>query len=442
MNDHVPTVDLGLDHHGAAFPTTATLVSAVQELRKEHSDARHGVVLLSASISNAAEIVDLLGSAALEVVTSEVARRTLQHEHLPARLLRASSLGGFLVAVVVERDLARAQVADLMSEVRGLVSAADDQVWPIITVGARLYEEHDDTWSAIRDVRTAVFAAGRHTAGSVLWYEDADERDRPLDLPVIRDLALALEHDPDQFQLHYQPVRDLRNPRLLGAEALLRWEHPELGRISPDRAVEAAERSGLIVPLGRHVLRAALRQTAQWLPQLEEEYRVHVNVSPLELRHAEYADHLEEALLRSGVPAHRVLLEVTETALVSDDISVHHSLARIAELGVCLGVDDFGTGYSSIANLRRMPIDTIKIDRSLVTGIGTSAADFTLARSVLQLVSSMGVMIVAEGIESAVEAAHLRAMGCQVGQGYHLGRPVPAVDFMPAQEHHKRTHTA
>ncbi len=248
---------------------------------------------------------------------------------------------------------------------------------------------------------------------------------------MIRDLATALEHHPEQLQLHYQPVQDLRSTELLGAEALLRWQHPTRGPVNPALTVEAAERSGLIVPLGRHVLRSALRQTADWLPHVGDAFRVHVNVSPLELRHAEYADHLEAALVRTAVEPQRLLLEVTETALVSEEACVHDSLERIRDLGVSLGVDDFGTGYSSVANLRRLPIDTVKLDRSLVTGIGTSPGDFTLVRSVLQLLSTMGVMIVAEGIESAVEAAHLRAMGCRAGQGFHLGRPVPADVFLP-----------
>ncbi len=422
---------LGLDQHGATLPTTSSLVSSIAELRAGYSDRRHTLVLIAASVTNAAEIADVHGAHALEIVSAEVARRTLQHDGLRTRLLRASPLGGFMAAAVVARDTMKAQVEELLADVRTLVPLADDQVWPVVTVGAAECGVDDEIWSVIRDIRAAVVAAGREAPGATRWHRGETFNHVADELNRIRDLALALSDDPDQLDLHYQPVHDLRSRTVVGSEALLRWQHPQRGAISPMLTVEAAERTGLIVPLGRLVLDKAVAQTALWVRQVRPDFRMHVNVSPLELREPSYVDRVETTLLRHGVPAPNLLLEITETALMAESSAVRSSILALRELGVGIGIDDFGTGYSSIKHLQRLPIDTVKVDRSLVSGVSDDADDFRLTRAVLRMVSTLGVTIVAEGIENALEAAHLRSMGCVFGQGYHLGRPVPAPQFLP-----------
>ena len=425
--------DHDLDLDGASFPTTGSLVDAISDLRGVCVDDEHTLALLAVTLSNAAEIVDYHGTAALEALTTELARRMLQHEHLPARLLRVKPLGGFLLVVRVRRDMAHAQVSHLASRVRTLIPLNGDMVWPVMTVGARLVQDGDDERIAVQDVRATVVRASGCAVGDVLWHQPGDEDDAPFDLLLVRDLAHALANDPSQLALHYQPVQDLRTGSLVGTEALLRWTHPELGMLSPAATVEAAERSGLVTQLGRHVLRTAARQLAEWHGLVDHEFRMHVNVSPFELRNPEYVDHLDAVLEDTGITPEQLLLEMTETAVVSDDPVVRRTLEGITNLGVALGIDDFGTGYSSIMHLQRLPVDTVKIDRSIVSGIGASPADFQLARSVIHLVSTLGVRIVAEGIEGELEAAHLRAMGCRFGQGYHLGRPMPAAQLFPAR---------
>lgn len=424
------TLGLGVDQHGATLPTTSTLISTIADLRAGYSDRRHALVLIAASLSNAAEIADVHGAHALEVVTAEVARRTLQHDDLRVRLLRASPLGGFLAAVIVDRDLVRAQVEELLAEVRRLVQLPDDLVWPVVTVGAAVCDADDEVWSVVRDVRAAVVTAGREAPGATQWHVGASPAGAGDEVSLVRDLAVALTEAPDQLTLHYQPVHDLRAGRAVGAEALLRWNHPQRGSVSPLLTVGAAERTGLIVPLGRVVLDKALTQVTDWRGRLRAGFRIHVNVSPIELREVSYVDQVEAALARTGVAPSALVLEITETAMLADEPTVRHSLLALRELGVGLGVDDFGTGYSSIAHLHQLPIDTVKVDRSLVSGVAGDSAGFMLARSVLEMASTLGMIVVAEGIESAVEAAHLRSMGCVYGQGYHLGRPVPADQFL------------
>ncbi|WP_139977511.1 EAL domain-containing protein [Nocardioides litoris] len=421
---------IGLDQHGATLPTTSTLISTIADLRAGHSDSRNALVLLAASLGNAAEIADVHGAHALEMVTAEVARRALQFDDLRVRLLRASPLGGFLAAVVVERDHVQARVDDLLTGLRRLVSLSHDLVWPVVTVGAAVCDSDDEVWAVVRDVRAAVVAAGRESPGATRWHVEAAALGVTDELTRVRDLAEAITVDPQQLDLHFQPVHDLAGGHVVGAEALLRWTHPLRGAVSPVLTVEAAERTGLIVPLGRLVLGRALAQAAAWRDQVRPGFRMHVNVSPLELREPSYVDHVEAALARSGVAPSSLLLEITETAALTDEPAARETLLALRRLGVGIGIDDFGTGYSTIAHLHRLPIDTVKIDRSLISGVAREASGFELVRSVLDLVSTLGVTIVAEGIETAVEAAHLRSMGCQQGQGYHLGRPVPAAEFL------------
>ena len=174
-----------------------------------------------------------------------------------------------------------------------------------------------------------------------------------------------------------------------------------------------------------------MRQVAEWRDRLDDDFRIHVNVSPLELREPSYVDAVEAVLIHAGVDPSVLVLEVIETALLADEPSVHTTLFALRDLGVGLSIDDFGTGYSSIAHLHRLPIDTVKVDRSLISGVADESSDFMLTRAVLGLVATLGVRVVAEGIETALEAAHLRSMGCTYGQGYHLGRPVPPARFLP-----------
>ncbi|NYG54793.1 EAL domain-containing protein [Nocardioides perillae] len=230
------------------------------------------------------------------------------------------------------------------------------------------------------------------------------------------------ERAPAQFGLAFQPLRDLATGRVVAAEALLRWVHPRLGPQPALPTVEMAERSGLMPALGRVVLDGALAAARSWPGDVV----VHANVSAHELREPGYVDGVHALLARHRVAPGRLLLELTESALATGPDSVVPVLEDLVATGVRLGLDDFGTGWSSIAQLRASPVDTVKVDRSLTAGIGSSPEEFELVRAVLALVEAAGREVVAEGVEDAVQLAHLRALGCRVGQGHHLGRPQPA----------------
>jgi diguanylate cyclase (GGDEF)-like protein len=228
-----------------------------------------------------------------------------------------------------------------------------------------------------------------------------------------------------QFSLHYQPQVDLASGELIGAEALIRWRHPERGFISPAKFIAIAEEIGLIVDIGRWVLQTALREAARW----PEALRVAVNASPIQFETSDLLDEVNDAIARAGLGAERVVVEITEGVLIAGDSAISAKLDRLRARGVAIALDDFGTGYSSLSYLDRLPIDEIKIDRSFVQRITNDAGAAAIVRSVLSLASQLGKLVVAEGVETAAQAELLATFGCEAVQGYYFGRPMPAEEF-------------
>jgi diguanylate cyclase (GGDEF)-like protein len=231
-----------------------------------------------------------------------------------------------------------------------------------------------------------------------------------------------------EFMLHYQPIVRLDTGEVVGAEALVRWQHPERGLVLPSGFVAFAEQAGIIVPLGRWVLREACRQAADW-QRPDAPVNITVNVSARQLQEPTLVDEVRAALADAGLPASRLSLEITESVLMEHTETTLATLHALKALGVRLALDDFGTGYSSLSCLDRFPIDILKIDRAFVDAVGDDQADPVLARIVLSLGETLGLTTVAEGIEHARQVDGLRALGCEFGQGYHFARPLPAEEF-------------
>jgi EAL domain-containing protein (putative c-di-GMP-specific phosphodiesterase class I)/CHASE2 domain-containing sensor protein/GGDEF domain-containing protein len=224
-----------------------------------------------------------------------------------------------------------------------------------------------------------------------------------------------------QLRLLYQPQLDLKTRALVGAETLLRWEHPELGSVSPAEFIPLAEETGLIVDLGRWVMEEACREASTWPAPIT----VAVNVSPVQFQQSDIVDIVQAALDRSGLPSHRLEVEITESSRVTDPALVSAVMWRLQSLGVRLSVDDFGTGYSSLAYLRDLPFETVKIDQSFVRDRSSPQAEALLA-AIVELARHLGKATVAEGIEDEATAQLLTRMGCTYGQGYLFSRPIPA----------------
>ncbi|HEV2370144.1 MAG TPA: EAL domain-containing protein [Acidimicrobiales bacterium] len=242
-------------------------------------------------------------------------------------------------------------------------------------------------------------------------------------LGLVADLRHAL--DTDGLALHYQPKADLMTRRVVGVEALLRWQHPVHGMVPPDEFIPIAEHSGLIGPVTSWVLDRALAQQAEWL-RAGLDLGMAVNISARSLLHPTLVEEVAEKLGHHGIAAERLTLEITESSVMADPVRSIAILGQLSDLGVRLSVDDFGTGYSSLSRLTKMPVDEVKIDKSLVFNMLHDGGDLAIVRTTIDLARHLDLDVVAEGIEDELTWERLRQLGCRRAQGYYLSRPVPA----------------
>ncbi len=293
-----------------------------------------------------------------------------------------------------------------------------------IALGAPGADRHDDL---LRRADVAMYEAKKGGGARHALYAPG------MDLPALdrlnlrSDLRRALERG--EFVVHYQPVVLLASGRIVGMEALVRWEHPERGVVSPGDFVPLAEETGLVVPIGRQVLREACRQMREWqeLYPFVPPPTVGVNLSARQLRHPGLMEDLEEILEETGLGPSHLTLEITESALVDDAVLREGALERLRGLGVRLAIDDFGTGYSSLSYLRRLPAGMLKIDGSFVEDIeGGGTKDEVLLSGVLGIAHGLGMVVVAEGVESPGQAERLKGLGCDLAQGRYFSRPLPS----------------
>ncbi|HEV3504434.1 MAG TPA: EAL domain-containing protein, partial [Actinomycetes bacterium] len=294
------------------------------------------------------------------------------------------------------------------------------------SIGIAVYPDHgNDTAELLQHADVAMYAAKQTHAGFMVYDPTVDQHS-PRRLALLGGLRRALERD--ELVLHYQPKADLLSGQILGAEALVRWQHPDHGLLGPGEFIPLAERTGLIHPLTRWVLDAALRQAAQWHRD-GHHLSVAVNVSTRCLLDPGFPDQVTERLDAGQVPAGSLILEVTESAVMADPARALDVLGRLHALGVRLAVDDFGTGYSSMAYLKALPVDELKVDRSFVGHMADSSSDAVIVRSTIDLGHNLGLRVVAEGVESEEAWQRLEALGCDTAQGYYLGQPMPAADL-------------
>lgn len=246
-------------------------------------------------------------------------------------------------------------------------------------------------------------------------------------LQLTQDLRQALSNG--QLSLHYQPKIALGSGAVVGAEALLRWQHPQLGWVSPAEFVPLAERAGLIVDLGHWVLEEAVSQCKRW-HQLGYNLSVSVNVSAIQLRRGDFEKQVKQVLEQTGLAGRFLVLELTESLLLDVQPSLQICLQGLREQGVVLAIDDFGTGYCNLGYLQRFDVNMLKIDRSFVSKINQTKQDEAIVRAIIQMAHSLNLEIVAEGVETADVAEQLRQLGCEKGQGFFWSRPCSPVDFI------------
>ena len=323
-----------------------------------------------------------------------------------------------LIADITRAGEASELAAELLANLRAPFAIAGRRLVIGGSIGIAIAGPGDST--AVRRAAAALREAKRNGRGS---YQVFDRRLREAareQLAVETELQRALEGG--ELFLEYQPLVQLAGGRLVGVEALVRWMHPERGRISPDRFIPVAEETGLIVPLGGWVLREACGQAASW-HRVHDELFVSVNVSGAQLEQPNVVDEILAAVRDEGVRPHRVVLEITETVLLHDMRRTAEKLAALEAAGIRLAVDDFGTGYSSLQYLSGFPIDILKVAKPVVDGLRRAGKGAALARAIVGLGQSFGVTVVGEGIESVQQRDELIELGCDLGQGFLFGRP-------------------
>jgi diguanylate cyclase (GGDEF)-like protein/PAS domain S-box-containing protein len=291
------------------------------------------------------------------------------------------------------------------------------------SIGASLYPEDGRDWDTLMQrADIAMYGAKRSGCGHLLFAEDRSQD--PLDqLELTGELRKAIEGN--QLELHYQPKIDLETMRVNGVEALIRWQHPRRGLLPASRIVALAEHAGLIKPLGHWVFSTVAAQSSDW-NRIGIDLEVAINLAPKNLQDPELINTVIEHIGKSDSHPLRLMLEITESAMLSDPEGSKAILDRLRDLGVKVSIDDFGTGYSSLSYLKELPVDEVKIDQSFVQNMVANARDSCIVRTVIELGHNLGLRVVAEGVEGASVLERLTGLGCDVAQGYYLSHPLPA----------------
>ncbi len=373
-------------------------------------------------------INDGLGHGAGDQILVEVARRLTS---VVRDVDTVARLGGDEFAILlpgIGEDQALRIAERALAALQEPFTVSDRAVWTGASIGVCFGTRGQDPQLTLQDADTAMYAAKAGGRGRVEVFRPEMHHAARARLQVASELGTAVELD--QLRVEFQPIRSLSTSAVVGAEALIRWQHPTRGRLIPGEFIAVAEDSGQIVEVGHWILRTAIQQLADWRDLLTDKpFRLHVNLSPVEVRWPGLAGFVADCLRHHGVPPQQLVLEIPESVLASGDVNGIESLIALRRLGVGVAVDDFGTGYSSISYLRRLPIDTVKVDPSIISDLAVDEAQVRFVGAILRLIEAAGLEAIVEGIETQSQLDLLVGMGCRAGQGYLLGRPVPAEVF-------------
>jgi diguanylate cyclase (GGDEF)-like protein/PAS domain S-box-containing protein len=401
-----------------------------QELHRAVRDAPvrgHQVALLVMDLDQFKEVNDALGHHVGDQLLRGIGDRLTREfdDSLVARL------GGDEFALILVGEVTEEQARQVARRIRDTLTEpflmGDVRLQSNASIGIALFPAHaDDVPTLIQRADVAMYMAKRSGTGSAVYAAEHD-RSSVERLTLIGDLpdAVAL----DQFELHFQPCVDLRTGLPVRAEALIRWNHPRLGRIGPDQFIELAELSGAIQPLTRWVLREGLIAASRWR-EAGHRLGLAVNLSVRNLYDPELVPYVAQELSISQMPAGDLVLELTETDLMDDPSLAREIFTQLGDLGVGTAIDDFGTGYSSLTYLRDLPLQEVKIDRSFVSEMHRRSEEFTIVRSMIDLGHNLGLKVVAEGVEHADDLVLLRRLGCDLAQGFHLAEPLPLDELL------------
>ena len=409
--------------HLTGLPNRCLIQERMEQQLQISQRDRHPFSIVMIDLDRFKEVNDTLGHHVGDELLTQIGRRFTQ-------MLRQSDtigrLGGDEFAVILpgtDAGSARRVTRQLSAALDEPFSLKDATLTVDASMGIAAYPQHgNDVAELLRRADVAMYIAKRNREDCFIY--DAKQDVHTLHrLSLMADLHQALNRD--QVQLHYQPKLDLAGGTVVGVEALMRWNHPEHGAVAPDVFIPTLEQTGLIKRYTLWALETACAQRAAW-DAAGYNLSMSVNLSMYNLRDTQLVEHIRGLQKKWGPPAGRLILEVTESAVMGDILHVSGIMDDLASIGVEFSIDDFGTGYSSLSHLKRLPVNELKIDRSFVMEMDQDPDDEIIIRSTIDLAHNMGLRVVAEGVESARTLEKLRKLGCDQAQGFHIARPASA----------------
>jgi len=419
-----------LHDHLTGLPNRVLFTDRVQHATERLRRRRALTAILSLDLDRFKLINDGLGHKVGDDLLAEAAARLKQIVRPSDTVARfgADEFGILLEEVVDERDAVEIAQRIAAALTRPFVLVGNEH-FVSTSIGIALASGGEPSEDLIRDADAALNRAKERGRARYELFDEALRGRSISRLRVENDLRRAIGRD--ELTLDYQPVVSLQDQSIVGVEALIRWEHPERGRIEPSDFIPVAEETGLIEPIGRWVLELACRQAARWHQERPDAAPVSmsVNLSGVQIGNPALAETVAAALRAAGLDPSCLTLEITESVLLGDTDGLTTALAALKALGVRLVLDDFGTGYSSLAYLTRLPLDALKVDRSFIDGLGTDPRDTTITEAIVAMSHALSLEVVGEGAQTALQIAELSRLGCDFAQGFYFSRPVEAAQI-------------
>jgi len=409
------------------LPNRTLFLERVSQAMRDAKRNGPAVGMIMMDVDRFKDINDTLGHHFGDQLLIEIGRRLTQTVSAKSTVAR---LGGDEFAVMFtarSREHALAEAARVESAFDTPFVLGEVNIDVNASLGVALYPEHaDDADTLMKRTDIAMYDAKKNQAGVAMYEAGRDEHSLRR-LSLMMELRQAIARD--ELELYYQPKISLGSGKVVHAEALARWNHPQHGVMRPDEFIPLAEQSGKIGLITKWAIRKAIAQCAAWREQ-GLDLTVAVNLSALDLFDSELPTFISGLLSDARLPAAKLMLEITESAVMRDAGYAQRVMNDLKRRGVCLAIDDFGTGYSSLAHLKRLPVDELKIDKSFVLNLSESAADdLVIVRSTIELGHNMGLIVIAEGVETAESWRILKRLGCDMAQGYYMSAPLPAEKF-------------
>ena len=406
-----------------------------EKLLKKKSDLNHGIISLN--LDGFRSVNDHFGHRAGDDLILQVTQKLKSYVSHSEYLFRMSG-DNFLILKENVQDIS--ELESLSSNLIDLVCT----IYPIekmemlltASVGASCYPHHgSDVDTLLKKADIALYESKSRGYNNYKLFKPEMIKSTNAYLTLGADLRQAIENY--NFELFYQPKVNAGDFKIVGAEVLIRWKHPELGFITPDRFISIAEESGLIIPLGEWIIRETCKQLMTWDKDNSYNLIVSINVSMKQLAHKDFIDMVKSILNENQIDPKRLEFEITETVLMCDVNEIIEKVSRLKEMGINISIDDFGTGYSSLSYLKKLPIQTLKIDKSFIRDICVDDDDKAIVKATISMALGLNIDIIAEGVENLEQVKILRRYGCQYFQGYYFSKPINKQSFINYCEHNR-----